>query len=46
VRARVLAKQDTSKPDRGLVTLERTVVNQRDEVVQQGETDLMVERRP
>ena len=46
VRAKVLAKKDTSKPDRGLITLERTVVNQRDEVVQQGETDLMVERRP
>jgi acyl dehydratase len=45
VRAKVLAKKDTSKPDRGLITLERTVVNQRDEVVQQGETDLMVERR-
>jgi len=30
---------------RGLVTLERTVVNQRGEVVQEGETDLIVERR-
>lgn len=45
VRARVLAKTETSKPDRGLITLERTVLNQRDEVVQEGETDLMVERR-
>jgi acyl dehydratase len=45
VRARVTAKKETSKPDRGLVTLARTVVNQRDEVVQEGETDLMVERR-
>ena len=45
VRARVVTKKET-KADRGLVTLERTVVNQRGEVVQQGETDLIVERRP
>ena len=45
VRARVRAKKETSKPDRGVITLERTVLNQRDEVVQEGETDLMVERR-
>jgi acyl dehydratase len=46
VRARVVAKKETSRPDRGLVTLERQILNQRDEVVQEGETDLMVERRP
>jgi acyl dehydratase len=46
VRGKVTAKKETSKPDRGLVTLARTVVNQRGEVVQEGETDLMVERRP
>ena len=45
LRARVSAKRDTGKPARGLVTLQRTVVNQRDEVVQEGETDLMVEKR-
>jgi acyl dehydratase len=45
VRARVLAKRDVSKPDRGLVTVERKVLNQRDEVVQEGETDLMVEKK-
>ena len=45
VRAKVVAKKETSKPDRGLVTLARTVLNQRDEVVQEGETDVMVERR-
>jgi acyl dehydratase len=44
VRARVVSKKET-KPDRGLVTLYRTVLNQRDEVVQEGETDLIVERR-
>jgi acyl dehydratase len=46
VQARVAAKKETSKADRGLVTLERRVLNQRDEVVQEGDTDLMVERRP
>jgi acyl dehydratase len=45
LRARVLTKKETSEGDRGVVTLERTVLNQRDEVVQEGETDLMVERR-
>ena len=45
VRARVVGKRETDKPDRGLITLERTVVNQRGEVVQEGETDLMVERK-
>jgi acyl dehydratase len=45
VRARVMAKKET-KPDRGVVVLQRTVLNQRDEVVQEGETDLIVERRP
>ncbi len=44
--AKVVAKKETGQPDRGLVTVQRTVLNQRDEVVQQGETDLIVERRP
>jgi hypothetical protein len=29
-----------------VITLQREVLNQRDEVVQEGETDLLVERRP
>jgi len=41
----VTAKKESAKTDRGVVTVERTVLNQRDEVVQEGETDLMVERR-
>jgi acyl dehydratase len=45
LRATVSAKRETETADRGLVTVERTVLNQRDEVVQEGETDLMVERR-
>jgi acyl dehydratase len=46
VRARVTAKKDGDAPDRGVVTVEREVLNQRDEVVQEGETELLVERRP
>ena len=46
VRARVTGKEDADKPDRGVVTVARQVLNQRDEVVQEGETDLIVERRP
>ena len=45
VRAKVMGKRETSKPDRGLISVQRTVLNQRDEVVQEGETDLLVERR-
>jgi acyl dehydratase len=43
LRAKVIAKKETSTG--GLVTLARTLRNQRDEVVQEGETDLLVERR-
>ena len=45
VRAKVISKKETSKSDRGIVTLERQVINQKGEVVQEGETDLMVARR-
>lgn len=45
VRAKVIDKRPTSKGDRGIITQERQVVNQKGEVVQEGETDLMVERR-
>ncbi len=45
LRARVSAKQDDDKPDRGLITVQRSLVNQRGEVVQEGETDLLVEKR-
>ncbi|HKB24911.1 MAG TPA: MaoC/PaaZ C-terminal domain-containing protein [Methylomirabilota bacterium] len=46
LHAKVIAKKETAKPDRGLITLQRMVLNQRGEVVQEGETDLIVERRP
>jgi acyl dehydratase len=45
LRAKVVDKNDL-EPDRGLVTLDRTILNQRDEVVQQGQTDLIVQKRP
>jgi acyl dehydratase len=45
VRIRVTDRRETSKPDRGIVVLQRSVINQRGEVVQEGETDIMVERR-
>jgi acyl dehydratase len=45
VRIRVTDKRETSKPDRGIVVLQRSVTNQRGEVVQEGDTDVMVERR-
>ena len=44
VHARVIDKKETSKLDRGVITLARQVLNQRGEVVQEGETDLMVAR--
>src|SRR3990167_4918369 len=45
LRAKVVAKKEAEKTDRGLVTVQRTILNQREEVVQEGETDLLVERR-
>jgi acyl dehydratase len=45
VRIKVSDKRETSKPDRGIVVLQRAVTNQRGEVVQEGETEIMVERR-
>jgi acyl dehydratase len=46
VEARVSAKKDGERPESGVVTVERRVVNQRGEVVQEGETDHVVTRRP
>lgn len=45
VRVRVAEKRETSRPDRGIVTWEREVVNQRGEVVQRGTTMNMIQRR-
>jgi acyl dehydratase len=45
VRMKVTEKKETSKPDRGIVTIQRQVLNQRGELVQEGDTELMIERR-
>jgi acyl dehydratase len=45
VRSRIAAKKDGDDPARGLVTVERRLVNQRGETVQEGETEHAVERR-
>jgi acyl dehydratase len=41
----VLERRETSKPDRGIVRFAARVLNQRDEVVQDGEWTLMMKRR-
>ena len=46
VEARVTDKRDGEQPGWGVVTVARRVVNQRGEVVQEGETDQLVGRRP
>lgn len=44
-RIRVVAKRETRKPDRGIVTIAVTPTNQRGATVQQGENDRMAGRR-
>ena len=46
VRSRIAAKKDGPDARMGLVTVERELVNQLGEVVQEGETEHAVERRP
>jgi len=41
----IIKTKETSKPDRGVVTKRRTVVNQNGEIVQQGDVALMVKRK-
>ncbi len=45
VRQRVAEKRETSKPDRGILRMAVSVVNQRGEVIQEGEHTLMIKRR-
>jgi acyl dehydratase len=44
-RARIVAKQDSDEPEWGLVTMDRQVLNQLGEVVQEGATEHRVARR-
>ena len=46
LRARVAEARETSRLDRGVVRFAVEIVNQRSEVVQEGEQVLMVQRRP
>ena len=41
-----MEKRETSKPDRGIVVQRVRVLNQRGEVVQEGEFVTMIRRRP
>ncbi|MDQ0471822.1 MaoC/PaaZ C-terminal domain-containing protein [Labrys wisconsinensis] len=45
VRERVAAKRETKKPDAGIVTFYVALLNQRDEVVQEGEWKIMMIRK-
>jgi len=45
VLSRIAGKRDGPDAGRGLVTVERRLLNQRGEVVQEGETEHVVERR-
>jgi acyl dehydratase len=45
VRARISATRAAEGPGSGVVVIARQVLNQRDEVVQEGETEHLVERR-
>jgi acyl dehydratase len=46
VKIKVLAKRETSKPDRGIVTSEHQVINQKGEVLLQYTVNRMIRRRP
>jgi acyl dehydratase len=43
---RIASKRETSKPDRGIMVQSVQVLNQRGEVVQEGEFTTMLKRRP
>ena len=45
IRVKIASKRETKKPDRGIVVEYVTMVNQRGEVVQEGEHGLMVLRK-
>lgn len=41
----VVNKRETEKSDRGIITLERRLINQKGEVVQRGQTPLLIKRK-
>lgn len=46
VKEKVVSKRETKKPTLGIVNFYLAIVNQRDEVVQEGEWKIMFRRRP
>ncbi|RJQ29952.1 MAG: acyl dehydratase [Peptococcaceae bacterium] len=45
VEVEVAEKRETSNPGRGIVTFKRRLINQRGEIVQEGETPMMLRRK-
>jgi acyl dehydratase len=45
VKVRITDKKETKNPERGIFILKREVYNQRGELVQEGETPLMIKRK-
>ncbi len=45
-RTRISHKRETSKPDRGIVTEEVELLNQKDEVIAEGQHLVMMQRKP
>ncbi|MGE0823251.1 MAG: hypothetical protein AB7P18_14140 [Candidatus Binatia bacterium] len=46
IKVKVLEKRKTSKPDRGIVTSEQQVINQKGEVLLQYTVKRMIRRQP
>jgi len=42
---RVKEMRETSKPDRGLITFEKELINQRGEIVQKGTTTVLMAKK-
>ena len=45
VKVRIIDKKETKNPERGVFVLKRELYNQRGELVQEGETPLMIKRK-
>jgi acyl dehydratase len=45
IEVEVAEKRETSKPDRGVVIFRRVLINQRDEVVQEGKMPMLIRKK-
>ncbi len=45
VKVKIIEKKETKNPERGIFILKRELINQKGEVVQEGETPLMIKRK-